>query len=75
MLADDLDRLGQAMPALYQLPLGGTAVGTGITAERDLPLEWGPERNVRWRVPLPERGNSTAIVPWRKCWLPCRCTG
>lgn len=32
MLADDLARLEQTLPALHQLTLGGTAVGTGITA-------------------------------------------
>src|SRR5262245_15810908 len=36
--------------------------GTGVTVERDLPLHWGTNENVRWRAPLPERGNSTPIV-------------
>ena len=36
--------------------------GTGVSTERDLPLSWGPEQNVRWKVPLPEAGNSTPIV-------------
>jgi len=36
--------------------------GTGISSERNLPLRWGTNENVRWRAPLPERGNSTAIV-------------
>jgi len=30
MLADDLERLEGALPGVYQLALGGTAVGTGI---------------------------------------------
>ena len=33
MLADDLDRLADALKGIYQLALGGTAVGTGINAE------------------------------------------
>ncbi|HTR87959.1 MAG TPA: class II fumarate hydratase [Reyranella sp.] len=33
MLADDLARIEQAMADVYQLALGGTAVGTGINAE------------------------------------------
>jgi fumarate hydratase class II len=32
MLADDLDRIGDALKGVYQLALGGTAVGTGINA-------------------------------------------
>jgi fumarate hydratase class II len=33
MLADDLDRLDDALTGVYRLALGGTAVGTGINAE------------------------------------------
>jgi fumarate hydratase class II len=33
MLADNLDRLHDALRGVYQLALGGTAVGTGINAE------------------------------------------
>jgi outer membrane protein assembly factor BamB len=36
--------------------------GQGLTSETDLPLEWGPERNVRWKLPLPAPGNSTPII-------------
>src|SRR6266480_1325126 len=36
--------------------------GTGVSAEKNLPLHWGTNENVRWRAPLPERGNSTPIV-------------
>ncbi|HLW67715.1 MAG TPA: class II fumarate hydratase [Gemmataceae bacterium] len=35
MLADDLERLVQALHGVYRLALGGTAVGTGINAPRD----------------------------------------
>jgi outer membrane protein assembly factor BamB len=34
----------------------------GVSAERGLPLTWGPKRNIRWKVALPEPGNSTPIV-------------
>ena len=36
--------------------------GNGVSVERDLPLEWGPGKNVRWRVALPHAGNSSPIV-------------
>jgi outer membrane protein assembly factor BamB len=38
--------------------------GTGVAQEKNLPLHWGTNENVRWRTPLPESGNSTPIV-WR----------
>jgi fumarate hydratase, class II len=33
MLADDLERIGDALKGVFRLALGGTAVGTGINAE------------------------------------------
>ena len=38
--------------------------GMGTSTERALPLRWGTNLNVRWRVALPEPGNSTPIT-WR----------
>ncbi len=34
----------------------------GVTSETDLPVLWSRTENIRWRTPLPERGNSTPIV-------------
>lgn len=34
----------------------------GVTTERDLPMEWSATENVKWKTPLPDRGNSTPIV-------------
>ena len=36
--------------------------GTGVSAGKNLPLHWGANENVRWRVPLPDRGNSTPEI-------------
>jgi outer membrane protein assembly factor BamB len=36
--------------------------GSGISRDRKLPLRWSTNENVRWRAPLPERGNSTPVV-------------
>ncbi|HPA17347.1 MAG TPA: PQQ-binding-like beta-propeller repeat protein [Verrucomicrobiae bacterium] len=36
--------------------------GSGKTTEADVPTEWGPEKNVVWRTPLPNRGNSTPAI-------------
>lgn len=38
--------------------------GTGVAHESKLPLRWSTNENIRWRTPLPERGNSTPIV-WK----------
>src|SRR5882672_6495002 len=37
-------------------------LGTGITEETNLPVKWNTKQNVKWRIPLPEPGNSTPIV-------------
>src|SRR5690349_9119059 len=39
--------------------------GDGVTTETEIPLTWSATENVRWKIPLPERGNSTPIV-WDK---------
>lgn len=36
--------------------------GTGVSLEKGLPIKWSETENVRWRVRLPDRGNSTPIV-------------
>src|SRR6266576_4900537 len=40
------------------------AEGLGSTRERNLPLQWSATENVRWKIALPDRGNSSPIV-WR----------
>ncbi len=37
-------------------------LGTGICEEKNLPEKWSVTENVKWRVALPEAGNSTPIV-------------
>src|SRR4030095_12109793 len=37
-------------------------LGTGICEEKNLPTAWSKTEGVKWRVPLPEPGNSTPIV-------------
>jgi len=38
------------------------ANGKGISNEAQLPLRWSADKNVKWKLPLPERCNSTPIV-------------
>lgn len=36
--------------------------GDGTSVEKGLPLKWSASENVRWKVALPDRGNSTPVV-------------
>ncbi len=38
------------------------ADGSGVTTERNLPTRWSDTENVRWKIALPDRGNSTPVV-------------
>ncbi len=37
-------------------------LGTGICAEKNFPTKWAVNQNIKWRVSLPERGNSSPVV-------------
>jgi outer membrane protein assembly factor BamB len=41
----------------------------GVTEETNLPLTWSQTENVKWKVSLPEGGNSTPIVWGDKLFL------
>lgn len=43
--------------------------GTGVSAEKNLPVRWSRTESVRWRVPLPDRGNSTPIIWGNRLWI------
>src|SRR5262245_24981025 len=36
--------------------------GLGQSAEKDPPLTWDKDQNVRWKAPLPDRGNASPAV-------------
>jgi outer membrane protein assembly factor BamB len=36
--------------------------GNGTTDETHVPVQWGPDQNIAWRVELPAPGNSSPIV-------------
>jgi outer membrane protein assembly factor BamB len=36
--------------------------GSGITSSTGVVSQWSPDKNVKWRIDLPEAGNSTPIV-------------
>ena len=39
--------------------------GQGISDEKNLPTEWGANKNIKWKVPVQGRGHSSPIV-WGK---------
>jgi outer membrane protein assembly factor BamB len=45
------------------------ADGNGVTQEKNLPVSWSATNNVRWKIDLPERGNSTPIVWGNRIFL------
>jgi outer membrane protein assembly factor BamB len=60
-----------SLAALLLAPLAARAddwpqfrgpAGTGASAETAFPLEWSPQKNVRWRTPLTGSGSSSPIV-------------
>ncbi len=36
--------------------------GIGVSPEKNLPLHWNRTNHVRWKTPLPDRGNATPAV-------------
>jgi outer membrane protein assembly factor BamB len=45
--------------------------GDGVSSEKDVPLNWGPEENIKWKTSLPAKGNSSPIVSKGKVFLTC----
>lgn len=40
----------------------GDNAASGKTSQANLPLEWAADKNVAWRIDLPDRGNSTPVI-------------
>jgi len=36
--------------------------GNGISSEKNVPTQWGPQQNVLWRLPLPGPAGATPVV-------------
>src|SRR5258706_14374064 len=58
MLADDLDRIESALPGVYRLALGGTAVGTGLNSAPGFAEAGGGEIAQPNRLPVLNRPNK-----------------
>ena len=43
--------------------------GQGISTEKNLPSEWTPTKNIKWKAPIAGRGHSSPIVWGNKVFL------
>lgn len=67
--------------ALLFLFLGGSATsaadwphwrgpdGQGHCTEKNLPVQWSSQKNVKWKIPLANQGNSTPVIWGDKIFL------
>jgi outer membrane protein assembly factor BamB len=61
--------LSQAASAENWPSWRGGIDGAGVAPQKNLPLEWSDTRNVRWKVPLPDGGNSTPVIWGNRLFL------
>lgn len=45
--------------------------GNGVSEETNVPQVWGPDKNIRWKVPLPGPGDSSPIVSGKRVFITC----
>jgi outer membrane protein assembly factor BamB len=45
--------------------------GLGTSAEKGLPLEWSPQKNLVWKTPLPGPGGSSPVTVGDRIFLTC----
>ena len=43
--------------------------GSGISNEKNLPSEWSPTKNIKWKTPIDGRAHSSPIVWGNKIFL------
>src|SRR5437868_14567489 len=43
--------------------------GTGVAREERPPVRWSTNENILWKVPLPDKGNSSPIVWGKKVFI------
>jgi outer membrane protein assembly factor BamB len=45
--------------------------GNGYADGQRFPIQWSPQRNIRWKTPLPQPGNSSPIVSAGRVFVTC----
>src|SRR5688500_5917566 len=43
----------------------------GLCTETNVPLTWSNDKNIKWKVPLPQGGNSSPVVIGDRVYLTC----
>ncbi|HIG30823.1 MAG TPA: hypothetical protein EYQ50_24665 [Verrucomicrobiales bacterium] len=44
-------------------------LGTGISTESNLPLAWGPDKNIHWKIDIPGKGMSSPVIVGDRIYL------
>lgn len=52
-------------------PMFRGPTGNGHSAEKKAPIEWGPDKNIKWKAALPGPGNSSPIVVGGNVYVTC----
>src|SRR5687768_16603170 len=66
--------LGGASSAAADVPQFRGVQGSGVSAEKNLPIEWSDKQNLRWKAALPGRGLSNPVIAEGRVYLTA-CTG
>ncbi len=62
LAASILTNAAPAPPGSNPWPAWRGADGSGVSAETNLPTEWSPGKNIRWKTLLPGRGLSSPVI-------------
>ncbi len=54
--------LGAGLAAGANWPQWRGLGSNGVSAQKNLPVEWGPGKNIAWKTAIPGRGRSSPVV-------------
>jgi outer membrane protein assembly factor BamB len=69
LLVATLLAAGNSSASASDWPRFRGANGDGISADRDVPVEFGEKKNLVWKVEIPGEGNSSPIVSQQRIFL------
>jgi outer membrane protein assembly factor BamB len=61
-IAGGFNTLAQSRDGVSNWPQWRGPQGLGVSEEKNLPAEWGADKNIVWKTALPGRGHSSPIV-------------
>jgi len=68
-IAGGFNTLAQSRDGFSNWPQWRGPQGMGVSEEKNLPVEWGADKNIVWKTALPGRGHSSPIVWDNKIFL------